>query len=201
MSAGPSSQVGPGVWFRKWRWYHRDLLPWRRAELHRRLWRTGAFARMPLHGEPLELLRTGRLELGEGVLFEPLVWLTGGDSGRIRLGDGVLVNIGVLIAALELVEIGEHTMIANGCVITDSDHRFDDPSLPITWQGFKGKGPTRIGANCWLGANVTVTGGVEIGERCVIGAGSVVTGDIPPFSIAVGAPAKVIGEVPGRDDR
>lgn len=150
---------------------------------------------MPLHGEPLEMLREGRLELGEGVLFEPLVWLTGGDSGRIVLGDGVLVNVGVLIASVELVEIGEHTMIANGCVVTDGDHRFDDPSRPITWQGFTTKGPTRIGANCWLGANVTVTSGVTIGERSVIGAGSVVTRDIPPRSIAAGAPAKPIGEV------
>jgi len=148
---------------------------------------------MPLLGEPLELLRSGRLEVGEGVLLEPLVWLTGGDAGRIRLGDGVLLNLGVMVASMELVEIGEHTMAANGCVITDANHRFDDPDLPVTWQGFSSKGPTRIGANCWLGANVTVTSGVSIGERCVIGAGSVVTADIAPGSIAAGAPARIIG--------
>ncbi|HWC28179.1 MAG TPA: DapH/DapD/GlmU-related protein, partial [Solirubrobacteraceae bacterium] len=53
-------------------------------------------------------------------------------------------------------------------------------------------GPTRIGDNVWLGANVVVTSGVTIGERCVIGANSVVTQDVPPFSIAAGAPAKVL---------
>ncbi|MEA2218291.1 MAG: hypothetical protein QOJ35_948, partial [Solirubrobacteraceae bacterium] len=49
--------------------------------------------------------------------------------------------------------------------------------------------------NVWLGANVVVTSGVTIGERCVIGANSVVTQDVPAFSIAAGAPAKVLRAV------
>jgi acetyltransferase-like isoleucine patch superfamily enzyme len=62
----------------------------------------------------------------------------------------------------------------------------------VTWQGFTSKGPTRIGDNVWCGAHVVVTSGVTIGERCVIGANSVVTADIPPGSIAAGAPARVL---------
>ena len=62
----------------------------------------------------------------------------------------------------------------------------------MPWQGFTSKGPTRVGDNVWCGANVVVTSGVTIGERCVIGANSVVTTDLPPFSIAAGAPAKVL---------
>ena len=77
----------------------------------------------------------------------------------------------------------------------DASHRYDDPEKPITWQGFESKGPTRIGDNCWLGANVVVTSGVTIGERCVIGANSVVTHDVEPFSIAAGAPARVLRRV------
>lgn len=151
---------------------------------------------MPLHGEPLELLREGRLTVGEGVLFEPMVWLTGGDSGRIEIADGALINIGVLIAAMDRVSIGKNVMIANGCVITDANHRFDDPSKPLTHQGFKSKGPTSIGDDCWLGANVVVTSGVTIGERCVVGANSVVTQDIPPHTVVAGSPAKPVGSVP-----
>ncbi|MGZ5369955.1 MAG: DapH/DapD/GlmU-related protein, partial [Aeromicrobium sp.] len=63
---------------------------------------------------------------------------------------------------------------------------------PLTWQGFESKGPTIIGDNCWLGANVVVTSGVTIGERCVIGANAVVKRDIPPHSVAAGNPARVI---------
>ena len=65
----------------------------------------------------------------------------------------------------------------------------------MPWQGFSSKGPTTVGNNVWCGANVVVTSGVKIGERSVIGANSVVTRDIPPFSIAAGAPARVIRQI------
>ncbi len=183
------------LWAQKWRWYERNALPWNRAAIHWQLLRRGAFARWPLQGNVLEALREGRLEVGEGVLFEPNVWIAAPDRARVRIGQGTFLNIGVMVAAQELVEIGAHCMLANGCFVSDAAHRFDDPARPITWQGFTSKGPTRIGANCWLGAHVVVTSGVNIGERSVIGAGSVVTHDIPPFSIAAGAPARVLKSV------
>ena len=114
--------------------------------------------------------------------WSPNVWLTAPAPGRIRIGGGTFLNLGVQVAAVELVEIGEHCMFANGCFVTDGNHRFDDPDKPVTWQGFTSKGPTRIGDNVWCGANVVVTSGVTIGERCVIGANSVVTTDLPPYS-------------------
>ncbi len=183
------------LWLQKWRWYQRNSLPWNRARIHWELMRRGAFARWPLEGNVLEALREGRLEVGEGALFEPGVWITAPDQARVRIGEGVFLNRNVMVAAHSLVEIGAHCMLANGCFVSDAGHRFDDPEKPITWQGFESKGPTRIGENCWLGANVVVTSGVTIGERCVIGAGSVVTRDIEAFSIAAGAPAKVIRRI------
>jgi acetyltransferase-like isoleucine patch superfamily enzyme len=180
------------LWLQKWRWYERNASPRRRVLLHYELARRQAFARWPLQGEVLEALRDGRLEIGPNVLFEPNVWITMPGDARVRIGGGSFFNIGVMIASLNLVEIGEHCMFANGCVITDSNHRFDDPSRPVPWQGFTSKGPTRIGDNVWCGAHVVVTSGVTIGERCVIGANSVVTTDIPPYSVAAGAPARVL---------
>ena len=114
------------LWLVKWRWYQRAKLPWNRLALHRELVRRRAFAKGPLNGEVLELLREGRLEIGEGTLLEPNVWLTGGEVGRIRIGEGVFLNQGVMVAAVDLVEIGDHCMAANGCMITDGNHRFDD---------------------------------------------------------------------------
>jgi acetyltransferase-like isoleucine patch superfamily enzyme len=183
------------LWWVKWRWYQRNTLPWNRLRIHRELARRRAFCKWPLNGEVLELLRSGRLEIGEGTLLEPNVWLTGGERGRIRIGAGVFLNQGVMVAAVDLVEIGDHCMAANGCMITDGNHRFDDPARPVTWQGFDSKGPTRLGDNVWLGANVVVTSGVTIGDRCVVGANSVVTSDLPPGTIAAGAPAKVLREI------
>jgi acetyltransferase-like isoleucine patch superfamily enzyme len=183
------------LWAQKWRWYERNSLPWNRARIHWELMRRGAFARWPLHGNVLEAMREGRLQIGPEVLFEPGVWITAPGDARVRIGAGSFLNLGVMVASEQLVEIGEHCMLANGCFVSDANHRFDDPHKPITWQGFQSKGPTRIGDNCWLGANVVVTSGVSIGERCVIGANSVVTHDIEPFSIAAGLPARVIKRV------
>jgi acetyltransferase-like isoleucine patch superfamily enzyme len=183
------------LWAVKWRWYERSSLPWNRARIHWEAMRREAFVRWPVHGNVLEALREGRLDLGKGALLEPDVWITAPGDARVRIGEGTFLNIGVMIAAEELVEIGDHCMLANGCFVTDSSHRYDDPEQPVPWQGFITKGPTRIEDNCWLGANVVVTSGVTIGERCVIGANSVLTRDIPAFSVAAGAPAKVLRKV------
>jgi len=191
-----SSLLAQGrLWSRKWRWYERNALPWNRAAIHAGFARRGSFVRWPVQGNVLEMLREGRLEVGEAVLLEPNVWITGPPPARIRIGAGSFLNIGVMVAAVEHVEIGAHCMLANGCFVTDGNHRFDDPGRPVPWQGFTTKGPTTIGDNVWCGAHVVVTSGVTIGERSVIGANSVVTRDVPAFSVAAGAPAAVIGAV------
>jgi acetyltransferase-like isoleucine patch superfamily enzyme len=182
-------------WIAKWRWYERNSLPWNRAHIHWQILRREAFVRWPVHGNVLEALREGRLEVGAGTLFEPDVWITAPGQARVRIGAGSFLNQGVMVAAQQLVEIGEHCMLANGCFVSDASHRYDDPVEPITWQGFESRGPTRIGDNCWLGVNVVVTSGVTVGERCVIGANSVVTENIEPFSVAAGAPARVIRKI------
>ena len=128
------------LWWQKWRWYERNALPWNRARIHREFARRRAFARWPLHGNVLEAFREGRLEIGEHTLLEPHVWLTAPERARIRIGSGSFLNLGVMVAAVELVEIGEHCMFANGCFITDGDHRFDDPDEPVPWQGFTTQG-------------------------------------------------------------
>jgi acetyltransferase-like isoleucine patch superfamily enzyme len=180
------------LWLQKWRWYERNSLPWNRAQIHWEFARREAFVRWPVHGNVLEALRDGRLEIGAQTLLEPGVWITAPDPARVRIGEGTFLNLGVMVASVELVEIGSHCMLANGCFVTDANHRFDDPDTPVPWQGFTSKGPTRLGDNVWCGANVVVTSGVTIGERCVIGANSVVTTDVPAGSIAAGAPAKVL---------
>lgn len=183
------------LWAQKRRWYERNARPWNRARIHWEALRREAYIRWPIEGDVLEMLRDGRLELGPGAHLEPGVWLTAPPPGRIRIGAGTFLNRNVMVAALSLVEIGDHCMLANGCFVSDGNHRFDDPQTPVPWQGFTSKGPTRIGDNVWLGANVVVTSGVTIGERAVIGANSVVTRDIPPRTIAAGAPARVVKEI------
>jgi len=180
------------LWARRWRWYERNALPWNRARIHWHFLRREAFARFPVHGNVLEALDEGRLEVGRHTVLEPGVWITAPGDARVRIGEGCFLNLGVMVASMRLVEIGDHCMLANGCLVTDADHRFDDLERPVTWQGFTSRGPTRLGANVWLGANVVVTSGVTIGERCVVGANSVVTRDLPARTVAAGAPARVL---------
>ena len=193
--SGPMTAAQARLWWQKWRWYERNSLPWNRARIHWEFARRDAFVRWPVQGNVLEALREGRLEIGANTLLEPGVWITAPGDARVRIGEGTFLNLGVMLASVELVEIGSHCMLANGCFVTDGNHRFDDPDRPVTWQGFTTKGPTRIGDNVWCGANVVVTSGVTIGERCVIGANSVITTDVPAGSIAAGAPARVLRPV------
>ena len=180
------------LYAQKWLWDERSALPWNRARIHWHFARRRSFVRWPVEGNVLEAFEQGRLEIGEHTLFEPGVWITAPGEARIRIGSGCFLNRGVMVASMNLVEIGDHCMFANGCFVTDGNHRFDDPDKPVTWQGFSSKGPTRVGDNTWCGANVVITSGVTVGERCVIGANSVVTSDLPPRSVAAGAPAKVL---------
>ena len=183
------------LYAQKWRWYERNALPWNRARIHLHMLRAQAFIRFPVYGNVLESLDAGRLAIGEQTLLEPGCWITIADDARVTIGSGCFLNLQTMIAAHDEVTIGDHTMFANHCFVSDASHRYDDPSTPVTWQGFTSKGPTRIGSNCWFGVGCVVTSGVTIGDRCVIGANSVVTGDIPDGVIAAGAPAKVIREI------
>jgi acetyltransferase-like isoleucine patch superfamily enzyme len=183
------------TWWRKRRWYERNRRPLRRWRINRHMAQAGAFIRFPVEGEVLEALDQGRLRIGEGTLLEPGCWITMAPEARIEIGSGCFLNRGVMLAALERIEIGDHVMFANGCFVGDADHRFDDPDVPVTWQGFSSQGPVRIGDNSWFGVNCVVTSGVTVGERCVVGANSVVIDDLPAGVIAAGIPAKVIRQI------
>jgi acetyltransferase-like isoleucine patch superfamily enzyme len=186
------AQTGWRIWWAKRRWYERNHRLSRRLRIDRHAARGGFFVRYPVEGEILEALDEGRLRIGEGTLLEPGCWLTLAPEGEIEIGEGCFLNRGTMIAAQGSVTIGDHTMFANGCFVGDAEHRFDDPELPVTWQGFTSKGPVEVGANCWFGVNCAVTSGVTVGERCVIGSNSVVTRDLPARTICAGAPAKPI---------
>jgi hypothetical protein len=122
------------LWVEKWRWYERNSLPWTRASIHWEFMRREAFVRWPVHGNVLEALREGRLEIGPHVLLEPGVWITAPGVARVRIGQGTFLNMGVMVAAEQLVEIGEHCLLANGCFVTDSSYRSHG-------RGFRARGP------------------------------------------------------------
>jgi acetyltransferase-like isoleucine patch superfamily enzyme len=183
------------MWWTKRRWYertHRFSYRWR---INRHAARGGFYVRHPIEGEVLEALDEGRLTIGEGTKLEPGCWITLAPEATISIGRGCFLNRETMLAAQERIEIGDHVMFANHCFVGDADHKFDDPDLPITWQGFTPRGAVRIGDNVWLGKGTVVRGGTQIGDRCVVGANSVVTRDLPANTIAAGVPAKPLREI------
>jgi acetyltransferase-like isoleucine patch superfamily enzyme len=131
------------------------------------------------------------LQIGAKCSFGVGVFLNCGADGFIHLGQNVGLNDYTYLSALYGIEIGDNTRIGEFVSIRDNDHAFQDPEVLICNQGFVGK-PIKIGADVWIGRGVFIGKGVEIGEGAVIGANSVVTRSIPPYAIAVGAPARVI---------
>jgi acetyltransferase-like isoleucine patch superfamily enzyme len=182
-------------WWKR-RHYDRNERFIRKARLRRHMLRGEFYVRFPVVGNLLEALDEGRAEIEPWVLVEAGCWFSlYPETATARIGEGSILNLGCMVAATERIDVGRHCMFANHCFLTDADHRFDDPELPVTYQGMRSKGPVTIGDNCWFGTNCVVTGGVKIGERTVVGANSVVTSDLPVGVIAAGAPAKVIREI------
>lgn len=111
---------------------------------------------------------------------------------RITIGDGVTIQPRSHIGAVDSITIGNGVGLGSGSYVTDHDHDFSNPEEPVFENHRVITAPVHIGDFAFLGERVMVLKGVTIGERSIIGAGSVVTADVPPYSIAVGVPARVI---------
>jgi acetyltransferase-like isoleucine patch superfamily enzyme len=171
--------------------------------------------------DDVEFLGTSSIEIGDKVYIFKGVRLDGRghENNQICLENRVVLERNVLIGALDntFIHINQNTFIGPGTCITGpgnieigancliaaqsgifaNNHTFFDLGLPIREQSVTRQGIV-IEDDCWLGSGVKVLDGVTIGKGCVIGAGSVVTKDIPPLSIAVGVPARVIKKREGK---
>ena len=117
---------------------------------------------------------------------------------EIKIGNNVNIQTDCHISAINSVIIEDNVLIASFVYISDhahGDNQYFDLNIPPIDRPLFSKGSIYIGKNVWIGEKVTVLPGVHIGEGSIIGANSVVTHDIPPYSIAVGIPAKVIKAV------
>lgn len=141
------------------------------------------------------------IRIGRDTLIGPLASLSAGMvpgqplvSDRIvTIGDRCVIGRGTSIVGHLEIEIGDDVYTGPNVYITDQNHATDDSSLPIGRQAAPER-PVRIGAGSWLGAGSVVLPGVRIGSHVVVGAGSVVTDDLPDRVVAVGSPARVVGD-------
>lgn len=142
------------------------------------------------YAELLVELSDGHLEIGEGTYIFPYSQLRT-FGGWIKIGNNCTVNRASILYGNGGLEIGNHVRISPNVTILAQNHVFDDPEVLIHEQGMKGSG-IKIENDVWVGAGAIVLDGVTIGSGSVIGAGAVVSKNIPPYSVAVGVPARVI---------
>lgn len=133
----------------------------------------------------------GAVSVGEDCLLSA-------GQGRLEFGEGTFLNRNVsIVADFSEIKIGRDVLIAMGVTMRSAGHRFDrSPAIPIREQGHDRK-PIIVGNDIWIGANAVILGGVTIGDHSVVAAGSVVTRDVPPCSLVMGVPARVVRTLDG----
>lgn len=109
--------------------------------------------------------------------------------GAVNIGNNSRIGIGNVI--IGPVTIGNNVILAQNIVMSGLNHVYEDVKIPISEQPVTTATIT-VEDDCWIGANAVLTAGVTIGKHSVIAGGAVVTKNIPPFSVAVGNPARVI---------
>ena len=135
----------------------------------------------------------GSVILDEGVFIYRGTIIEVSRGAKVTVGAGTHIQAGcVLNGFLGDVRIGREVMVAPHCGFFSYQHNIDDLSRPMCKQELTSKGDIVIEDDVWLGMGAKVMDGVRIGRGSVIGAGAVVTNDIPPYSIALGIPARVV---------
>lgn len=150
------------------------------------------------------------IELGEYVTIYGT--LSSQSGGKISFGDNTRLGKGSIIRAVDRVEIGSYTAIADNVVITDNGNHPLDPSFRRKmkldslggnlrlWK-HSAHAPVIIGENVWIGENSRIQRGVTIGDNAIVAAGAIVTKDVPANSIVAGVPAKIIKYLENESNR
>lgn len=175
----------------------------------------GSVGRNVVFGRSITIRHGHKIRIGDGVVIDDFAVLDakGSDNrgieigdhvilgrgtvlscknGDIRIGDNANIAMGCFIQSARAVEIGANVLFAAFCyVVGGGDHRTDRTDVPIIAQGQIARG-IAIEDNCWIGAGVKVLDGTTTGRDSIVGSNAVVSRSLPPFSIAVGVPARVV---------
>jgi len=175
--------------FAPWEW-ERAATPAQRSAMQDRV--AGLRARGHVIGagctvSPLAAVDADTLVLGDRSYVAAHAHVT----GDVELGADCSVNVGAVLRGR--VRVGDGVRIGAYTSVLGFDHVFDDPEVAVFQQPLTSEG-VHVGDDVWLGTHVVVVDGVRIGSHAVVGAGAVVTRDVPEWAVAVGNPARVVGD-------
>jgi acetyltransferase-like isoleucine patch superfamily enzyme len=176
----------------------------------------GACGRNVIFGQNVVLRHPHKIRIGDNVVIDDncLVDAKGDGNGGIAIGSGVFIGRNTILSCkngdIEIadganigfncevfsasrVTIGRDTLLAAYCYVIGGDHDFSDPTAAVIAQGRRSSG-VAIGAGAWLGAGAKILDGVTIGDRAIVGAAAVVRDAVPAGAIAVGIPARIVGQ-------
>jgi serine acetyltransferase len=162
--------------------------------------RFGAFGAGSLLAFPQGAVFNERyIHIGEGTMVGPYASLTAGmapgqemlTSPVVRIGDRCVIGRGSHIVGHWSVDIGDDVQTGPYVYVTDQNHAYEDPHVPIGRQ-WPVEAGVSVGAGSWLGANSVVLPGAVIGRQVVVAAGAVVRGKVPDHCVVAGVPARIV---------
>lgn len=134
--------------------------------------------------------------IGEDTILSQGCWLNvnhrNEHQDKIKIGKRSYIGRDNFFTSGALIELKDYAMTSVFCSFIGSSHYFSDPFRPYIWSGVLDDAEITLGVNCQLGAGVTIVGNVKIGHGCIIGANTLVNKNVPPFSVVVGNPGRVI---------
>ena len=150
-------------------------------------------AKVPLS---VKLIGIHRIAIGNNTVIGARSWLNVNDhisqGYALRIGDHCFIGIGNYFGVGRTITVGDYCLSAKDVSFIGAMHVYDDPMLPYMNTGMTLNGDISVGVNCFFGLGAKVIGSLTVGHGSVVGAGAVVLADVPPFSLVVGAPARVI---------
>lgn len=141
-----------------------------------------------------------QLTLGPGAAISPTVGFS--NPERIRAGRNLRLGTRCMLWAgpgTGRIDIGDDVMFGPDVLVTAAGYRFND-GRPVTKQRMD-EANVWIGHDVWIGAKAIILPGARIGDGAIIGAGALVRGEVPAMAIAVGVPARVVGQRIGPSSR
>lgn len=140
-------------------------------------------------------IRESRIIIKEGVVIDAFVKIKPvGGSGDVVIGSYSYINSGTVIYSGNGITIGSHCLIAANCTFAPVNHEFKDRNQWIHEQRFQpSKGGITVEDDVWIGSGAVILDGAILRKGCVVGALTLIRGEVPPYSINVGNPSRIIG--------